>query len=54
MNRCLSKGILASTVVFSALGGAAWAGGTDDYGCSNATLKGEYAFGLLILEADRK
>jgi hypothetical protein len=45
MNRCLSRGILASTVVFSALGGAAWAGGTDDYGCSNAT-KGEYAFGV--------
>jgi hypothetical protein len=28
------------------LSGAAWAGDTDDYGCSNATLKGEYAFGV--------
>ena len=29
-----------------ALTGAAWAGGSDDFGCSNATLKGEYAFGV--------
>jgi hypothetical protein len=29
-----------------ALTGAAWAGNTDDFGCSNATLKGEYAFGV--------
>jgi len=28
------------------LSGVAWAGGTDDFGCSNATLKGEYAFGV--------
>ena len=27
-------------------GGAAWAGAHDDFGCSNATLKGEYAFGV--------
>ena len=28
-----------------ALTGAAWAGGAADFGCSNATLQGEYAFG---------
>jgi hypothetical protein len=28
------------------LSGAAWAGADDDFGCSNATLKGEYAFGV--------
>jgi hypothetical protein len=28
------------------LSGVARAGRTDDYGCSNATLKGEYAFGV--------
>jgi hypothetical protein len=31
------------------LSGAAWAGGSDDFGCSNATLKGEYAFGVTNL-----
>jgi hypothetical protein len=29
-----------------ALSGVARAGGTDDFGCSNATLKGEYAFAV--------
>ena len=29
-----------------ALTGAVWAGGTDGFVCSNATLKGEYAFGV--------
>ena len=33
-------------MVLPALSGAAWAGGADDFGCSNATLKGEYAFGV--------
>jgi hypothetical protein len=33
------------TIALPALSGGAWAGGTDDYGCSNATIKGEYAFG---------
>jgi hypothetical protein len=42
----LSKGILAAAIVFPALSGAARAGSIDDYGCSNATLKGEYAFGV--------
>ena len=40
------KGMLAAGIALPALGGAAWAGGTDDFGCSNATLKGEYAFGV--------
>jgi hypothetical protein len=29
-----------------ALSGVARAGGTDDFGCSKATVKGEYAFGV--------
>jgi hypothetical protein len=40
------KGTLAATIALLALSSAARAGGTDDYGCSNATLKGEYAFGV--------
>jgi hypothetical protein len=40
------KGMLAAGIALPALGGAAWAGGTDDFGCSNATLNGEYAFGV--------
>jgi hypothetical protein len=39
-------GITTAAIALPALSGAAWAGGTDDYGCSNATLKGEYAFGV--------
>ena len=46
MKSYLLKGILAVTIVFPALSGAARAGGTDDFGCSNATLRGEYAFGV--------
>ena len=46
MKRWLSKEILAATIVLPALSGAAWAGGSDDFGCSSATLKGEYAFGV--------
>ena len=45
MNSWVLKRILAATIALPVLSGAAWAGGTDDYGCSNATLKGEYAFG---------
>ncbi|MBV8934540.1 MAG: hypothetical protein JO320_21505 [Alphaproteobacteria bacterium] len=48
MQRWLSKGILAAMIGLPALSGAAWAGGTDDFGCSNATLKGEYAFGVTV------
>ena len=46
MNSWASKGILAAAIALPALSGAAWAGGADDFGCSNATLKGEYAFGV--------
>jgi hypothetical protein len=46
------KGMLAAAIVLPALSGAAWAGGSDDLGCSNATLKGDYAFSVLtIVEA---
>ena len=46
MKRWLSKEILAAMAVLPTLSSGAWAGGTDDFGCSNATLKGEYAFGV--------
>jgi hypothetical protein len=49
MNSWVFKRILPATIALSALSGAAWAGGTADYGCSNATLKGEYAFGVTNL-----
>jgi len=39
------KGTLAAAIAFPALSNAAWAGGGDDFGCSNATLKGLYSFG---------
>jgi len=47
MKNWLWKGTLAATIALPALGGAAWAGGNDDLGCSNATLKGAYAFSVL-------
>jgi hypothetical protein len=46
MKRWLWKGMLASVIAIPALSGAAWAGGGDDFGCSNATLKGLYSFGV--------
>jgi hypothetical protein len=46
MKRWLSKRSMAAAIALPALSGAAWAGGSDDFGCSNATLKGEYAFGV--------
>jgi hypothetical protein len=42
----LVKSALAAAIVLPVLGGAALARGTDDFGCSNATLEGEYAFGV--------
>ena len=52
MNSWVFKRILAATIALPALSGAAWAGGSDDLGCSNATLKGDYAFSVLtIVEA---
>ena len=38
--------MLTAAVALPALSSASWAGGTDDFGCSNATLKGEYAYGV--------
>lgn len=52
MNSWKFKGMLAAAIVLPALGGAARAGGSDDLGCSNGTLKGDYAFSVLtIVEA---
>jgi hypothetical protein len=44
MKSWLWKGMLAAAIVLSALIGPAWA--QSDEGCSNATLKGDYAFGV--------
>jgi len=49
MKSRLFQGMLATAIALPALTCAARAGGTDDYGCSNATLKGEYAFGVTNL-----
>jgi hypothetical protein len=46
MKSWLWKGMLGATIALPALSGAAWAGNADDFGCSDATLKGEYAFGV--------
>jgi hypothetical protein len=46
MKSWLLKGTMAAAIVLPALSGAAWAGESDDFGCSNATLKGLYAFGV--------
>jgi hypothetical protein len=51
MKQWLSKGLLAAAITLPALSGAAWAGGDDDLGCSNATLKGDYAFAVLTIVA---
>jgi hypothetical protein len=37
--------MFAAAIALPTLSGAAWAGGIADFGCSDATLKGEYAFG---------
>ena len=42
------KGMLATAIILPALGGAAWA---DDVSCSNATLQGQYAFGVTNFNA---
>jgi hypothetical protein len=46
MDRRVSKGMLAAAIALPVLSGVARAGGTEDFGCSNATLTGEYAFGV--------
>lgn len=43
MKSWLSGGMLAATIALPMLSGAAWA---DDFKCSNATLQGDYAFGV--------
>ena len=49
MKSWLFQGMLTAAIALPALSGVARAGGTDDYGCSNATLNGEYAFGVTNL-----
>ena len=51
MKRLLFKGMLASAILLPALSGMARAGGSDDLGCSKATLKGDYAFSVLTIVA---
>jgi len=51
MNSWVLKGVLAAAIALPALSGAAWAGGDDDLGCSNATLQGNYAFAVLTIVA---
>jgi len=48
MKSWLSGGMLAATIALPALSGAAWA---DDFTCSNATLQGEYTFGVTNFNA---
>jgi hypothetical protein len=43
------KGMMTAAIVLPGLSGPAWAGGSDDLGCSNATLKGAYAFSVLTV-----
>jgi hypothetical protein len=49
MRKWLSTGLLSAAIALPALSGAAWAGGSDDLGCSNATLRGDYAFSVLTV-----
>jgi hypothetical protein len=44
MKKWLSKVTPLAAIAALVLSGAAWAGGTDDFGCSNATLRGLYLF----------
>jgi hypothetical protein len=47
MNSWVLNGmVVAAAIALPVLSGVARAGGNDDFGCSNATLKGEYAFGV--------
>jgi hypothetical protein len=45
------KGMMSAAIALPALSGAAWAGGSDDLGCSNGTLQGNYAFSVLTIVA---
>jgi hypothetical protein len=42
-------GLTATAIAVPALSGVVRAGGTEDYACSNATLKGKHAFGVTNL-----
>ena len=46
MERRLFKGALFAVMALPSLSGVTWAGGSDDFGCSNLTLKGEYGFAV--------
>jgi hypothetical protein len=46
MKSWLLKGLMVAALGLPGLSSAAWAGAADDFGCSNATLQGEYAFGV--------
>ena len=46
MKSWLWQGMAATAIAVPALSGVARAGGSDDFGCSNATLKGLYSFGV--------
>ena len=47
----LCDALITTAIALVALGSTAWAGGSDDLGCSNATLKGDYAFAVLTIVA---
>ena len=49
MKTWFCNGVMAALIALPALNGGAWAGGSDNFGCSNATLKGRYAFGATNL-----
>ena len=49
MKSAAFKGMLAVAIALPTLGGVARAGGTEDFGCSNATLRGDYAFSVVDL-----
>ena len=51
MRKWLCTGMLAAVIALPTLSGGARAGGDDDLGCSNATLKGDYAFAVLTIVA---
>jgi hypothetical protein len=49
MNSWFLKGMIAAVIALPLVSsGTAWAGGSNDFGCSNATLKGLYAFGATV------
>jgi hypothetical protein len=49
MKSWLFKGTLAAAIVLPTLSGVARAQSTDNDGCTNATLKGDYAFSVLTV-----